>query len=150
MSEEYLSIADRWMLRFEQEHPEIAQEVKARYPTQPNPWRPEEQMNKQTPSVQSKTRGNTSLWLTSEMDENTRNRPIDPVVLKAIQARKSKKLTQATFARCLGVSPRTVSEWEQGRRQPCAAARTLLHWVSVRPELLKQAVESYRQERAGN
>jgi len=35
-------------------------------------------------------------------------------------------LSQAKFAKLLGVSVRTLQEWEQGRRAPSGAARTLL------------------------
>ncbi|HEX6834020.1 MAG TPA: helix-turn-helix domain-containing protein, partial [Rudaea sp.] len=35
-------------------------------------------------------------------------------------------LSQAKFASLLGVSVRTLQEWEQGRRAPSGAARTLL------------------------
>jgi len=34
--------------------------------------------------------------------------------------------SQARFAQVLGVSTRTLQEWEQGRRQPSGAARALL------------------------
>jgi putative transcriptional regulator len=35
-------------------------------------------------------------------------------------------LSQAKFAQLLGVSVRTLQEWEQGRRAPSGAARTLI------------------------
>lgn len=35
-------------------------------------------------------------------------------------------LSQARFAELLGVSVRTLQDWEQGRRCPSGAARTLL------------------------
>ena len=35
-------------------------------------------------------------------------------------------LSQSRFAQLLGVSVRTLQEWEQGRRAPSGAARTLL------------------------
>ena len=40
--------------------------------------------------------------------------------------REQTGLSQAVFARLLGVSVRTLQEWEQGRRAPSGAARTLL------------------------
>lgn len=43
-----------------------------------------------------------------------------------IAARQRAGLSQARFAALLGVSVRTLQEWEQGRRQPSGAARTLL------------------------
>jgi putative transcriptional regulator len=40
--------------------------------------------------------------------------------------REKTGLSQAKFAKLLGVSVRTLQEWEQGRRAPSGAARTLL------------------------
>ncbi|MEW8614453.1 MAG: NadS family protein [Candidatus Thiodiazotropha sp.] len=54
----------------------------------------------------------------------------DPEV-KAI--RESMGYSQARFARTFGVSKRTVENWEQGRRCPTGAARTLLRLVEADP-----------------
>lgn len=40
--------------------------------------------------------------------------------------RERTQLSQARFASLLGVSVRTLQDWEQGRRAPSGAARTLL------------------------
>ena len=45
-------------------------------------------------------------------------------------------LSQAKFAALLGVSVRTLQEWEQGRRAPSGAARTLLRVVAKNPQTL--------------
>jgi putative transcriptional regulator len=45
-------------------------------------------------------------------------------------------LSQARFAELLGVSVRTLQEWEQGRRAPSGAARTLLLVASKDPKVL--------------
>ena len=45
-------------------------------------------------------------------------------------------LSQAQFAVLLGVSVRTLQEWEQGRRAPSGAARTLLMVASKNPQVL--------------
>lgn len=42
------------------------------------------------------------------------------------KVRERTGLSQARFAELLGVSVRTLQEWEQGRREPSGAARTLL------------------------
>ena len=46
-------------------------------------------------------------------------------------------LTQAAFAQLLGVSARTLQDWEQGRRQPTGAAKTLLRVAEQHPEALR-------------
>jgi putative transcriptional regulator len=45
-------------------------------------------------------------------------------------------LSQARFATLLGVSVRTLQEWEQGRRAPTGAARTLLMVAARNPQAL--------------
>lgn len=45
-------------------------------------------------------------------------------------------LSQAKFATLLGVSVRTLQEWEQGRRAPSGAARTLLMVAAKNPQAL--------------
>ena len=40
--------------------------------------------------------------------------------------REGTGLSQSRFATLLGVSVRTLQDWEQGRRMPSGAARTLL------------------------
>lgn len=45
-------------------------------------------------------------------------------------------LSQTTFARLLGVSVRTLQEWEQGRRQPSGPARKLLAIAYRNPKVL--------------
>ncbi|MGH8614262.1 MAG: helix-turn-helix domain-containing protein [Gammaproteobacteria bacterium] len=45
-------------------------------------------------------------------------------------------LSQARFAQLLGVSVRTLQDWEQGRRAPSGAARTLLIVADRNPRVL--------------
>ncbi len=50
--------------------------------------------------------------------------------------REKTGLSQARFAQLLGVSVRTLQDWEQGRRIPSGAARTLLVIASKNPRAL--------------
>ena len=45
-------------------------------------------------------------------------------------------LSQAEFAKLIGVSVRTLQEWEQGRRAPSGPARTLLMVADKNPKAL--------------
>ena len=45
-------------------------------------------------------------------------------------------LSQAKFAALLGVSVRTLQDWEQGRRVPSGAARTLILVADRHPGVL--------------
>ena len=57
-------------------------------------------------------------------------------VPQAAQARSRVGLSQQDFARLLGVSARTLQDWEQGRRKPTGAAKTLLRVAFSHPEVL--------------
>ena len=48
-------------------------------------------------------------------------------------------LSQARFAQLLGVSVRTLQEWEQGRRTPSGPARTLLSIAHKNPKILLES-----------
>jgi putative transcriptional regulator len=50
--------------------------------------------------------------------------------------REKTGLSQARFAQLLGVSVRTLQDWEQGRRAPSGAARTLILIAARNPKAL--------------
>ena len=54
--------------------------------------------------------------------------------------RRKYHLSQAKFASLLGISVRTLSNWEQGRRKPEGAARVLLRVADRHPEAILDVV----------
>ena len=59
-------------------------------------------------------------------------------VPEAAEARALVGLSQQEFANLLGVSARTLQDWEQGRREPTGAAKTLLRVAVSHPEILRK------------
>ena len=58
----------------------------------------------------------------------------------AAQARIKSGLTQTGFAELLGVSIKTLQNWEQGRTQPSGAANTLIKVAMHSPKVLLKAL----------
>jgi putative transcriptional regulator len=71
-----------------------------------------------------------------EIKRGEYGRVINVPSVSAIRERTG--LSQSQFARLLGVSVRTLQEWEQGRRAPSGAARTLLLIAAKNPRALRE------------
>ena len=55
--------------------------------------------------------------------------------------RASYKLSQSEFAALMGISIKTLQNWEQGRREPEGAARVLLQVAAKHPEVIWDVVQ---------
>lgn len=55
--------------------------------------------------------------------------------VKVGKLRRSLSLTQLQMSAILGVSIRTLQEWEQERRKPSGPAESLLHVMESHPEI---------------
>ena len=64
---------------------------------------------------------------------HTLKRPAPP---RAIRIKL--KLSQSAFAGLMGVSLRTIQDWEQGRRKPSGPAIALLRIAEQKPEVFMQ------------
>ncbi len=60
--------------------------------------------------------------------------------VKAIRAKTG--LSQNRFANVMGVSKRTLENWEQGRRHPTGPAKALLKILDTDPEFAIKALHS--------
>ena len=58
--------------------------------------------------------------------------------IDVVDTRKSLNLTQKSFAKILGVSPRTVEAWESGRTTPSPTARNLMYLLSTDHSLVQK------------
>ena len=63
-----------------------------------------------------------------------------PAQVDVREIRDRTGLSQANFAKRFGFTTSAVREWEQGRRQPEAAARVLLLVIASKPEVLAAAM----------
>ncbi len=55
--------------------------------------------------------------------------------------RSSYKLSQPEFAALIGISVKTLQNWEQGRRAPEGAARVLLQVAAKHPDVIWDVVK---------
>lgn len=78
------------------------------------------------------------LEATAEVERNHRAKITTVQVTEAVQARQAMNLTQNRFAELLGISIRTLQEWEQGRRRPNKSAQMLLKVAISHPEVVKE------------
>ena len=62
----------------------------------------------------------------------------DQVDVKRIRAKA--RMSQAEFARAFCISPRTLQEWEQGRRKPDATTRAYLAVIAKNREAVLEAL----------
>ena len=77
-----------------------------------------------------------------EMNEHRKGKPVAVrstvvAVGDAVEARNRVGMSQNAFADLMGVSVRTLQDWEQGRRTPSKAAQTLLRVALTHPEALR-------------
>jgi putative transcriptional regulator len=68
----------------------------------------------------------------------SRRTVVTPSGIRAIRGRIN--LSQSEFARLIGVSVKTLQNWEQDRRHPTGPAAALLKVISYEPQLALKAI----------
>lgn len=89
-------------------------------------------------AVSGEALGEQLLQSVREMKAGMRGRVHTPKAASIVEARLSSGLSQASFAALMGVSIRTLQDWEQGRREPSGAAKTLIKVARLHPEILQE------------
>ena len=62
------------------------------------------------------------------------------VVPRVRTLRRALRLSQQEFARAYRIPVGTLRDWEQGRKEPDAAARAYLHVIASEPETVRRAL----------
>src|SRR3546814_85616 len=86
--------------------------------------------------------GEELLQAVREIKAGKTGRVFNVEVTEAAEARTKLGLSQADFAGMLGVSVRTLQDWEQGRREPSGAAKALLKVATHAPKAVRAALRA--------
>ena len=70
----------------------------------------------------------------------SRQHDVEPPDVKGI--REHYELTQVEFAQLMGISLKTLQNWEQGRRTPQGPARVLLQVAQKHPDIVWDVVSA--------
>jgi putative transcriptional regulator len=85
--------------------------------------------------------GNKLLKSVKEMKAGKASRASAVEPNEVAEARGKTGLTQREFAEVLHISPRTLQEWEQGRRKPSGPAKALIEIALRHPEVIREDLE---------
>jgi len=95
-------------------------------------------MSKKSKGVDSEELGNKLLKSVREMKAGKVARATQIAANEVAAARMKSGLSQTEFAQALQISPRTLQEWEQGRREPSGAAKALVQIALRHPEVIRE------------
>lgn len=93
-----------------------------------------------TSAISGEELGQTLLKSVREMKAGKKARVTVVTPNDVALARQKTGLSQAQFAQALCISPRTLQEWEQGRRAPSGAAQALIRIAQRHPEVVVESL----------
>ena len=99
-------------------------------------------MTKQTKKMTGTELGNKLLKSVREMKSGKVARATQIAANEVAAARLKSGLSQTDFAQALQISPRTLQEWEQGRREPSGAAKALIQIAFRHPEVIREGLRN--------
>ena len=85
--------------------------------------------------------GEKLLQSVREMKAGKASRATQVAPNEVAAARLKTGLSQSQFAQALHISPRTLQEWEQGRRSPSGAAKALISIAFRHPEVIAESLQ---------
>ena len=97
-------------------------------------------MSKHTKKMTGTELGNKLLKSVREMKAGKVARATQIAANEVAAARLKSGLSQTDFALALQISPRTLQEWEQGRREPSGAAKALIQIAFRHPEVIREGL----------
>lgn len=97
-------------------------------------------MSKKTKGITGTELGNKLLKSVREMKAGKVARATQIAANEVAAARLKSGLSQTDFALALQISPRTLQEWEQGRREPSGAAKALIQIAFRHPEVIREGL----------
>jgi putative transcriptional regulator len=98
-------------------------------------------MSKKTASISGTDLGKRLLKSVKEMKAGKATRSTQIAANEVAAARQRTGLSQTHFAQALQISPRTLQEWEQGRREPSGAAKALIQIAFRHPEVIREGLQ---------
>ncbi len=97
-------------------------------------------MSKKHTEIEGGEFGSKLLKSVREMKAGKAARATRIAANQVAAARMKSGLSQREFAQALQISPRTLQEWEQGRREPSGAARALIQIAFKYPEVIREGL----------
>ena len=93
-------------------------------------------------TIETQADGSVRRWIEMPNGKIAKDETLTGARWALLSARTRTGMSQAEFAAALGVSKRTLENWEQGRVEPTGPARVLLCLVAKYPDTVKRLAKA--------